>query len=226
MESQAEREGKAHGNYPKSAKDHRCLEDLLLKQPLGKGPARPERILLALAGSKLRSFMTSLAPLGLPTCVTKSRYPSTPFLWVPPPHTPEEVSNISSLALCSLCTSSLTYCTLDLHDAQTYIFSSHLLPDSESLPYSLSHKHPKFNLPKARFLGPDSRAVRLLPLLNMTCLSLHSPTFCPLCWLFSGCTMSVYVFVPSHSLFCLECIYLFSSDYQNQLIVWIPYHLI
>lgn len=67
-----------------------CLERIVSKTIPRKGSASYERIILALAGSKLRSFITSLAPLGLPRSVSSLlSFLQTPFLWVTPPQVPD-----------------------------------------------------------------------------------------------------------------------------------------
>lgn len=167
--------------------------------------------------------MTFLAPLGLSRSVLSLLgFLRTSFLWS------LMWLDVSSSAHCSLCTSLLPKHTLSLCIAQTHTFSFHLLPDSgplsalskQSLPST-----PQVILHRTRFLGPDSRAVRLLPLLKRTvvlCVPLRS-AFCAGYSLTAPC--------PSMSR-CLH-IFCFSNAFTHLLliirirfIVQISYHLI
>lgn len=138
--------------------------------------------------------------------------------------------SISSSARCSLCTSLLPKHTLSLvcpmHKPTPSSLTSFLTQDHfPPSPDSLFHQHPKYSLHETRFLGPDSRAVRLLLLFNRTvvlCVPLHS-AFC------AGYARTVPC--PSMSL-CLH-ICCFSNAFTHPLLiirirftVQISYHLI
>lgn len=182
--------------------------DLLLKQTLGKGSPSHERIILALAGSRLRSFMTSLAPLSLSPPLSSSRFSSDPFpvgATSSHPWRGDQYPFLGSLLTLHFLPHLLhfdpgsAWCT-DLHlqcspPSQLRITSCHL-------PIVSSINTPNSTCPKPDSLSQSQGPANSSPYLRgLVFLCKWMLTFCLLCWLFSGCSVSFHVFASSHILF-------------------------